>query len=498
MKKIGLFFCVSFLSGLGWALSFAPANLWWLAPFALIPSLYVCLKYKASPTQAFLMGFLSAFTALLSIFQWMLFLYQWVSVGWLIAVWVIFSAYQAAFYGLVWFCFVKLYRSPRDMLLFPFLWAAFEWLRSLGPVGNTGGVLALPMAHFLPVLQIASYLGMFGVSWALLMFGGWITLLLLHFKHKYCWGGLAIVMGVLILGNESISPKEEAPLKIAIIQGNHSQQEKLNFFSNITIKQTYLDLTRTALMNYSPSIVVWPETFTPELNLEDEGFIRTLNRLCTLYDAAIIFGTPTRKGPSFFNSAVIAESKTIHVYNKIKLMPFGEYWPFRSALTALGLSQVVGTADFSPGTLLTSLNCRSYPVAPLICLESIFPQLSRQHVLKNHSRFFIVQANSAWFLNSNAAEEHFQMAQFRAVETDRYVIQASNTGISGIIEPSGKIQAQSKLNERTLLIGKIQPRDTRTVYVRFGEWWLVGMGLVLCCFFILGDGLHLKFKSKLR
>ncbi len=466
---------LSLLSGCLWALAFPLWSFWFVAPLALIPLLYGILAYSQSSKQVFFWTFLTALTAMIPIFSWILPLKTWVPLPYIILLWVVFSAYQALFYSSGLFLWRLLYTKRSDIFFLPVFWCAAELLRSFGPVGSTGGVLGIPMVSCLPVLQLASVFGMFGVSFLVVCVNVWFVYLLTGFHKKvFFWGaGLALVMSLFGFFHLNAIKKEDfSSIKVAIIQGNHSQQEKLNIFSGQSIKKLYLSLSESVIHDYKPDLIVWPETFTPDINLYDSGFVKTLQHLSEKNNLSFLFGTPTLRNGQFFNSAVLLSNKKTVLYDKWKLMPFGEYWPMRALLQKMGVVQVDGTSDFSPGSGATLLKESHFSIAPLICLESVYPAVTRAYMEKNAPDFLVIISNNAWFFNSNAADQHHQFAQFRAVESGRYVVHATNTGISALISPIGKTLAKTHQDERAVLVGRIEKKTGSTGYTFLGESWL--------------------------
>jgi apolipoprotein N-acyltransferase len=217
--------------------------------------------------------------------------------------------------------------------------------------------------------------------------------------------------------------------------------------------------------------------------------------------APILFGSlayEARSHPEdnrFFNSAFLVspEDKKVSRYDKVHLVPFGEYVPLKPFLPFVE-KMVVGVGDFSPGKNFTLFAIPRARCGVLICYEIIFPSLSRNYC-KAGANFIVTITNDAWFARSSAPYQHFSMAVFRAVENRTAVVRAANSGISGIIEPTGYIQNQTPLFERTFCKGKIPVAFSSTFYSRYGDVGVGLCGIVLLLFMLIGGIINKKIDN---
>jgi apolipoprotein N-acyltransferase len=173
------------------------------------------------------------------------------------------------------------------------------------------------------------------------------------------------------------------------------------------------------------------------------------------------------EGPS--NSAALLDPRgdQISRYDKMHLVPFGEYIPFRRLLFfAESLTKQVG--DFVPGGNYSMGLVNGRKVSTIICYESIFPNLVRQFVNRG-SELIVLITNDGWFGVSSAPYQHLRMGVVRAVENRRYMVRTANTGISAIIDPYGRIEAETPIGVRTILDGTARLRSDRTFYTRYGD-----------------------------
>jgi apolipoprotein N-acyltransferase len=307
---------------------------------------------------------------------------------------------------------------------------------------------------------------------------------------------VGILLTVIFYGNFRIEKITAADnnsihLQVSLIQGNIDQAHKWDpAYTNETLA-TYQSLTVKAAQDHS-DLIVWPETAVPCYFSPEHWYEPFFLSLAKKVNAPILFGSlayEARSHPEeykYFNSAFLVspEDKKVSQYDKVHLVPFGEYVPLKSFLPFVE-KLVVGVGDFSPGKNFTLFGIPMARFGVLICYEIIFPDLSR-HYCKSGANFLVTITNDAWFGRSSAPYQHFSMAVFRAVENRTAVVRAANSGISGIIEPTGYIQRQTPLFERTYCKGKIPVNSSSTFYSRYGDVGVALCGIILLLFMLIG------------
>ncbi len=481
------------LSGLLFCLTMPPMNWGILAFVAWIPLLFIWMRSSPLGIKKGLgVGVVFGLVPFLYTHQWMLVLTPWAPLGWLSLVWGLFSAYQALFPAVAIGLFEAIRHrwSSTNWSVWPVficIWVIMEWVRSLGVVGSTSASVGMAMIHIPIVLQWASIGGIWLLSAMVL---GVQLLAVLCLEKPRFWGVLLVLVLIIIGGGAyrlhtaGIPTLKNPALTMSVIQGNHPQMDKLsgNAFDDILL--TYLTYTRIAA-SQGAQVVIWPETVTPYFNLEDRVWTSSLQRLSTDTRTTILYGTPVRELGRNYNAiaGVTPTGSFQKQYLKRHLMPFGEYWPMRHILAQLGLEKVIGTGEYSPGPQTTLLRLPHVAIGGAICLESLYPSQIRRSV-NSGADVIVVVANNAWFFNSIAAELHFQHAIMRAVESQRYVVQCANTGISGIITPTGHVLKVSKLNERTALTGTVYTGYSQSVYDRVGDW-VIWLSLFIVCMVLI-------------
>ena len=159
---------------------------------------------------------------------------------------------------------------------------------------------------------------------------------------------------------------------------------------------------------------------------------------------------------------------TSAVYRKIHLVPFGEYVPFQRALFFVA-PLVEAVSAFTPGSFVTMLPVNGHMVSTAICYEVTFPGLMREAVQQG-SELLTTITNDAWYGESSAAYQHFEMATMRAIEQGRYLVRAANTGVTGIVDPYGRVLVRTTLFETAAVVGEARFVQQKTLYARIGDW----------------------------
>ena len=312
----------------------------------------------------------------------------------------------------------------------------------------------------------------------------------------------AVFVAASIFGSLRVKQLGQAPaagsLKVAMVQGNIPQSIKWdpNFLGSSF--QVYTDQSEAAAQ-LGADLIVWPEAAAafffqpqdryPAAFANDEAYRAKLLALATHTGDAFLFGAPAlgvednRVG--FYNRAylVTANGQVAAWYDKINLVPFGEYVPLRSLLGGFVNRVVQGFGDMFPGHEQTIFNFKGARLGVLICYESVFPDLARRAV-KNGAEILVNITNDAWYGESSAPYQLLAMAAMRAVETKTPMVRVANTGISAVIEPSGEITARTPLFQRGT---EIETVDWRPV----SDNLYAGSGIVfaISCFILALGGL---------
>jgi apolipoprotein N-acyltransferase len=387
-------------------------------------------------------------------------------------------AYLALFPGLFTLCLGWLGArfGSRAILLAPAVWVTTELGRTYFWSGFPWLLLGYSQTTVLPVAQFASVVGVFGMSALVAL----VAAVLAYFAvMRSIESVVALVtvavmlIGITVWGNRRLESNaltgEGRPVRVALIQGNIPQDEKWDTAHADRILDTYLTMTRQAA-GQGARLVIWPESATPFPFMDDArgDKIRALVRETGI---ELLLGSDQvdAKTKEYYNAAYLVrkDASVAAVYQKMHLVPFGEFVPLQQLLFFVGpLVEQVG--GFTAGRDMVLLPTSEGPISTAICYEIVFPRLVRESVLRG-SQMLTTITNDAWYGRSSAPFQHFLQAQMRAIEQGRYLARAANTGISGFVDPYGRVLDRSEIFEREILIGDVRMLESRTIYGTIGD-----------------------------
>jgi apolipoprotein N-acyltransferase len=392
----------------------------------------------------------------------------------------ILALYHGAFVaGLAWF---DARRLPTIWLAAP-LWVTLEWLRGWFIIGFPWAGLGYSQYRFHDLVQMAEVTGVYGVSAVLVLFNVVATAVVAEQgqRARRLVPALvvtsALVAGLPLVGRlRAAAVAARAPagsLTVALVQGNVAQDHKWDpAYQNETTTR-YRDLTLAAAGEH-PALVVWPETATPFFFQEIGPYRDDVLALAGDANAYLLFGSPayrpaSRGGFEELNRAylVSAAGREVESYDKIQLVPFGEYVPFRRVLFFVDqIVHAIGTVV--PGVTPTVFQMPGARFGVLICYEGIFPALTRRFVADG-ADFLVNVTNDAWYGRTSAPRQHLAHATFRAVENRVPLVRAANTGISAVIDPDGSIRWEGPLFEALWRVERIAWPGVHTFYTAWGD-----------------------------
>jgi apolipoprotein N-acyltransferase len=260
---------------------------------------------------------------------------------------------------------------------------------------------------------------------------------------------------------------------VGLVQGNVDQGEKWDPARAASIFQNHVSMTRQAI-GRGAQLVLWPESSTPFRFEERAGHGETeqLRSLARQARVPILIGSDEAEAGSptkYYNSAFLLrdDGSTAGVYRKMHLVPWGEYVPFKRLLFFVA-PLVEAVSDFSPGQTPVLLPVGGRFISTAICYEIVYPSLIRQFVIGG-SELLTTITNDAWFGTTSAPYQHFAQASMRAVEAGRYLVRAANTGISGIVDPYGRVLERTAINEPAVVVGEVRYLRVMTLYARVGD-----------------------------
>lgn len=369
------------------------------------------------------------------------------------------------------------------------LWVTFELLRSHVFTGFPWNLLGHSQYRNLPLIQIAAVTGVYGVSFVVAGVNAAIADALAAHRG---WGMKAAPLataGLLVVGavasGSMDNPQIASPtIRVALLQGNISQDVKWDSAFQDDTMRVYRDLT-LAQRGFLPDLVVWPETAVPFL-LRHDPRRSEVEGLADEVGAPLLVGAPDWDGklfsPRYAVSAFLLtpQNGISGKYDKIHLVPFGEYVPLKRVLSFVNKLAQGSIGDFSPGNEFTVFSIPAGRFGVSISYEIYFPSEVRRFI-QNGAEFLINITNDAWYGRSAAPYQHVAMAVFRAVENRRYLVRGANTGISAIVAPDGRIVSTSGLFERTALRATIAANAALTPYARYGDvfGWGAALGVAV-------------------
>lgn len=403
---------------------------------------------------------------------------------------VVFVSTIALYFGLLGWLVRRLDRGPAwlvPLALFPGLYVLIEWLRGWLFTGfpwlNLGyAQIDGPLGGYAPVL------GVYGVGLLLVISAGLLWGLARWVGRARWSAGLALVLiwGTgLGLQQVSWTTPLGSSFRAAVVQASIPQAMKWDPDLLVSTLEIYWDLTERHL---DADLVVWPETAIPDfLHAVREPLIDPMAQRAREEGAEIVLGIPSMDAETglYFNSLLSIGSRE-DLYAKRHLVPFGEFMPFKSWLGPLVELFEIPMSNFSPGSAERPLLAVGERMAGVsICYEDAFPAEVAQALPE--AEFLINVSNDAWFGDSLAPHQHLQMARMRALENGRYMLRATNTGISAIIDERGSLLGTVPSFVRGGFAAEVQPYAGSTPYSRFGNGAAIGLAAILVLI-ALGSG----------
>jgi apolipoprotein N-acyltransferase len=484
--------CLAVLSGLLLFLSFPKYGSGFIVWVAFVP-LFFALRKATSITRGLILGFITGVVSYIGIIYWIT--YVVVNYGYLplylgIIIMLLLACYLSIYIALFAGGIVYFRKKISLYLVAPVLWICLEYCKSHLLTGFPWENLGYSQYLNLYLVQFADILGVFGLSLLIIVVN--VALFEVITKRSMREYVLATVVflflaGVYIYGVYRLDQvdkvmQNEQVMEVSLIQGNIDQsikwnekyqRETLNIYEQLSVKNAPAN----------GGLIIWPETAIPFNFLDVNDLQRQVKNIAIKTKNWFIFGAvsylPKRRYTDYFNSAYIlspaGESKG--KYDKVHLVPYGEYVPLRNIFPFIK-RLTAGIGDFGKGAGFYPLSLGNKKIGVLICYEGILPSAARMY--KNESAELLVNiTNDAWFGATSAPFQHFSMAVFRAVETRLYLVRSANTGISGIIDPGGRIIAQTNIFQEDALKGYIKFVKIPTFYAEYGDL------LVLFCFILI-------------
>ncbi|EIK93569.1 apolipoprotein N-acyltransferase [Pseudomonas sp. M47T1] len=468
-------------------LALAPFNIWPLSLLSLA-LLYLGLR-GLNPRQAFMRGWGYGFGLFGAGTSWIyVSIHNFGGASVLLAgfLMLLFSIAVALFFALptwLWARWIRRNEAPlADALAFGALWVAQEAFRGWFLTGFPWLYAGYSQLDG-PLTGLAPVGGMWLISFVLALTAALLcNLHRLRQRTSFLLAGIVLLVapwGVgLALKHHAWTEPLGQPLSVAAVQGNIEQEMKWDPAQVDAQLALYRDMTFTAKKT---DLIIWPETAVPILMDNAQGYLDMMGNFATSRNSALITGVPIRQTvrheKQYYNGITVV-GQGDGTYLKQKLVPFGEYVPLQDLLRGLITFFDLPMSDFARGPANQALlQAKGYQIAPFICYEVVYPEFAAGEAAK--SDLLLTISNDTWFGTSIGPLQHLQMAQMRALEAGRWMIRATNNGVTALINPYGQITEQIPQFQKGILYGDVVPMHKLTPYLRWRSWPLIILCLVL-------------------
>ncbi|NIM20322.1 MAG: apolipoprotein N-acyltransferase [Candidatus Latescibacteria bacterium] len=484
------------LSGALLSAAFPPIALGGITFVALIPLIVSLYRKPWTRGEAFRAGFFFGLIFFLLLLWWIVKLLPWanVTIPWLMTpaliLLVLYLSLYPAFFCLLLVTIGRGKLAP-GFFVAPALWTLLEIIRSRGELGFPWGVIGYGLSRHVNFIQGAAWVGLFGVGFIVVLisfvFSAAFVQREIFRKIVFLAVGAGMVAALGLHGWKVASgfPLEEhaREVSVAVIQPNVSLKIKWDPAFRDSILSLTERLSRIAA-SANPGLIIFPETSAPVYIHYEKEVKKLLTSLVRDIDTPIYIGFldarrdwPDKNLNIYNSSGLFTPDGRLEKYDKTHLLPFGEALPLSWKFRFLKKINF-GQANFQPGKLAPPIDSRIGSLGPLICFESIFPELSRRYA-RAGADFFVNITNDGWFGNSPGPYQHAEMCVFRAVENRRYLLRSANTGVSMVVNPVGSVASALEMDREGMLVEKVRAIKGQTFYTRAGEWPVVIASLLL-------------------
>ena len=491
---------LAILSGVLFAWSFPNVAAGWLMFIALLP-LFVALTRVNSYKGAFALGWLSQGVAWLLMVPWVIRVmshYGGLPYVTGVLLFVAMCAYLGMYGGLFALLFHRIAPGMRfrRWLFVPLAWAVVEYIRTYLFSGFPWSLIAASIVDYTPLVQFDRVAGPYALGVLILLpstLVGWLivrraaggSISRTSMKHTplFAIAAVAIITFVwfttgYVAEKVIIRPTMAPMARAALLQPNISQEMRWDNDNLVLIFRRMMAMTDEATA-HGVQVVIWPESTVPLSYATTDFYRQAIEDVSRTHGIDVILGSVAEDAAQpekLWNAAfLVSGGRTIGHYDKIRLVPFGEYVPLRKMLFfAHKLVHAVGQFEF--GTKDTPLD-GLFRYGPAICYEVVFPQIPRAQVVHG-ANVLITITNDAWYDGTAAPRQHLNQARLRAIENDRYLLRAGTTGISAVIDPTGRIVQELAMGKQGIIYADFQPRTSVTPYVHYGDWF-AWMAMVL-------------------
>ena len=390
-------------------------------------------------------------------------------------------AYLSLYPALVSYSYQRLFHNKgiiQFIVIMPVLWMLSEWLRSWGILGFPWLNIGYSQIDT-PISSLAPLLGVYGVGWFTALISVLLVVLFLVAKKiRIALISLLFIswFALSLLGGINWTIEKSDGFSAALIQGAIPQENKWLPEQRQKTLDLYLSLSK---QYQDKQLIVWPETAIPVFHHQAQEIIQQMASTAKREEHDYLVGIPFKYPDSnkFYNGITVIGSSN-DTYYKQHLVPFGEYLPFDNFLRPILNFMKIPMSDFSEGpNLKPVVHAANEIIGVSICYEDVFGEEIIQALPE--ATILVNISNDAWFGDSIAPHQHLQMARMRALETGRYMLRSTNTGISAIIDEKGIITVRSPQFTPHVLSSKIKTFEGLTPYARFGNCLVIIIGFLL-------------------
>ncbi len=481
LKILIKYMLIPVLSGVFISLSFPK----YFFPFSFLIGFFFLFKsliednFKTHLLISFLIGFFFSFFA----FGWFTYAMEvYLDTNFILANLIlilfslVFSIYQFVIFSLAVYT-LKNYVGNKALLVAPFIWALIEISREFFPfTGFPWNLMGYTLSPINEIAQISSIGGIYLLS-IIALYLSVATFYLFKFRNiKSVLSFIIIVgifIGIYIYGYTRIKGYTDNGVKkkVAIIQGNISQNIKLDKSKKRFVINKYINLLKSIEKFKSVDIAILPESSLPfSPSYIDNTYIEFFLNLKSINIPVVLTGIDdiiinNINDIKIYNTITLfnKNGRVLSQYRKIKLVPFGEYTPEPFTIFSKIIPYLTVGIDFSKGKEKNLIVYNDFKIIPLICFESIFPYFVAD--FSKNGNLIVNITNDGWFGDTSGPYQHFEMSRIRAIETGKYLVRVANTGVSAVISPVGEIKSALGLNKTGTLIGDVYLIDNKTFFV---------------------------------
>jgi apolipoprotein N-acyltransferase len=463
----------------------------------------------ATPLQAFLLAYVSGIFWYAGTCYWIydtMHQYGGLSAPMAFLALILFCLYLGLYHGFFGLLLVLCVHPGRDirraLVAAPFLWVTVEFAREQ-ITGFPWNLLGTSQVENISLTRITTLTGVFGVSFEIVLVNIALAAAFLVPRKKRLTLLIASLAAaaVLQIGGLVTPPALPANHAALLVQSDIPVDENwtrstfertLQELSNLSVTGVQSANSSGSLTSSNLDLIVWPESPAP-FYTGDPFFRTTLSEVAQQSHSWIVSGaigsapaTSTTASPLFNSAALISPAGLWTArYDKVHLVPFGEYLPFPKLFAfAGGLTKEVG--QFQAGTSRAPLDAADAKLGVFICYESVFPSEVRQFADQG-AQVFVNISNDGWYGDSGAYAQHLNQTRMRAVENSRWLLSATDTGVTASIDPYGRVVARLPRKQRATLVAPYSLTSVTTFYTRYGDWfaWLcaiISLGILLTRF----------------